>query len=293
MRLVSALLLWFSGHVPRNEEIVQCPKEASWFYERPDRESSWGPWSTRQEPLQKGQGWWSLFGTTEYYWLYNFQQEEVGWWIRCLVDSILRHYKRQKRNVHITRPSKQFEFCNYLLDKSLISQGYQSGFIGQCRPGGPVVPSSGQGGPGGQGGQGGRGDPVGQGGQGDLQGLSSPCSPAGQVSRVVKVVQVVQMAQVVRVVQVVHEDQMVRWSRLSISTGWSGWSGWSRLSRWSRWSALMICIKKINGSYSLNHQIIEKSWDVTPVTNWHTDWLTWESRAAFWTNQGWDGIFSL
>ena len=41
------------------------------------------------------------------------------------------------------------KFCNYLLDKSLISQGYHH----QGGPGGPCGPSSGQG-PGGQGGQG-------------------------------------------------------------------------------------------------------------------------------------------
>ena len=44
-----------------------------------------------------------------------------------------------------TRQSKQCHFCN-LLDKSLISQGYQSGLIGQI----------GTAGPGGQGGQGGQ-----------------------------------------------------------------------------------------------------------------------------------------
>ena len=49
----------------------------------------------------------------------------------------------------ITRPSKQCEFCNHLLDKSLSSQG---GLIGQSVPGGPGGTSSGQGGPGGQGG---------------------------------------------------------------------------------------------------------------------------------------------
>ena len=39
-----------------------------------------------------------------------------------------------------TRPSKQCEFCNHLLDKYFISQGYQSG------PASPGGPSSGQGG---------------------------------------------------------------------------------------------------------------------------------------------------
>ena len=61
------------------------------------------------------------------------------------------------------RPHKQCEFCYNILDKSLISEGFQGGLIGrQSGPAGPVGPggpSSGQGGPGGQ------GDPVGQGGQ--------------------------------------------------------------------------------------------------------------------------------
>ena len=52
-----------------------------------------------------------------------------------------------------TRPSKQYEFCNYLLDKSFISQGCQIGSIGQSGPGGP----GGVGSPGGPGGQGGPG----------------------------------------------------------------------------------------------------------------------------------------
>ena len=55
-----------------------------------------------------------------------------------------------------TRPSKQCEFCNYRLDKSLISQGCQSGSIGQSGPGGP----------GGQGRLGGPCDQGGRGGQG-------------------------------------------------------------------------------------------------------------------------------
>ena len=46
----------------------------------------------------------------------------------------------------MTRPSKQCEFCNYLLDKSLISQGCQSGSTGHSGPGG----ANGTGGPGGQ-----------------------------------------------------------------------------------------------------------------------------------------------
>ena len=49
-----------------------------------------------------------------------------------------------------TRLSKQCEFCNYLLDKSLITQGCQSGSICQSGPGGLVV----QGGPGYPGGPG-------------------------------------------------------------------------------------------------------------------------------------------
>ena len=51
-----------------------------------------------------------------------------------------------------TRPSKQYQFCNYPLDKSLISQTYQSGSISQSGP------SSGQGG---------------------LQGPGSPCGVGG------------------------------------------------------------------------------------------------------------------
>ena len=65
----------------------------------------------------------------------------------------------------------------------------------------------------------------------------------------------------------------LRWSRWS---GWSCWSSlsmcfrWSRWSRWSMWSALMMRIQKMYGFHGLNQQIIEKSWDVTPVTNTHT-----------------------
>ena len=49
-----------------------------------------------------------------------------------------------------TRPSKKCEFCNYLLDSSLINQDCQNGLIGQssrggagCQncPGGPGGPS--------------------------------------------------------------------------------------------------------------------------------------------------------
>ena len=58
-----------------------------------------------------------------------------------------------------------------------------------------------------------------------------------------------------------------------------GWSlvRWSRWSRWSGWLALMICIQKIYGFRCLNHQIIEESWDVTPVTNGRTDGRRTES----------------
>ena len=45
----------------------------------------------------------------------------------------------------------------------------------------------------------------------------------------------------------------------------------------------MICIQKIYGFDGLNHQIIEESWDVTPVTNggqtedgWRTDGGKWK-----------------
>ena len=61
--------------------------------------------------------------------------------------------------------SKQCEFCNYDRDKSLISQGCQSGSIAQGGPGGWsrwLV----QGGPDGSCGPYGPGDPSGQGGPG-------------------------------------------------------------------------------------------------------------------------------
>ena len=38
-----------------------------------------------------------------------------------------------------------------------------------------------------------------------------------------------------------------------------------RWKEWSGWPAWMICFQKICGFRALNHQIIEKSWDVTPV----------------------------
>ena len=47
--------------------------------------------------------------------------------------------------INQTKPSKQWEFCNYLLYKSVVSRGCQSGSIGQSGPGGPGLP----GGPGG------------------------------------------------------------------------------------------------------------------------------------------------
>ena len=65
-------------------------------------------------------------------------------------------------NLDQTRPSKQCECCNYLLDKSLISQGCLSGPAGPGPPGGQDGPGC-QCGPSGQGGKGGQCD---QGGQG-------------------------------------------------------------------------------------------------------------------------------
>ena len=46
----------------------------------------------------------------------------------------------------------------------------------------------------------------------------------------------------------------------------------------------MICIQKIYGFHGLNHQIIEESWDVTPVTNGRTDGgrRKVENSAVFW-----------
>ena len=74
--------------------------------------------------------------------------------------------KRPEKERETTRPSKQCKFCNYLHDKSLISQGCQSGSIG---PGG-------QGGPGFQCGQGGQG---GTDGLGDPGGPGCQCGPGG------------------------------------------------------------------------------------------------------------------
>ena len=46
----------------------------------------------------------------------------------------------------------------------------------------------------------------------------------------------------------------------------------------------MICIQKIYGFHGLNHQIIEESLDVTPVTDERTDGRKVENRAVFcWT----------
>ena len=51
-----------------------------------------------------------------------------------------------KREVHCThkilyptRPSKQCKFCDYLLDRPLISQDFQSGPIDQSSPAGPSI----------------------------------------------------------------------------------------------------------------------------------------------------------
>ena len=65
-----------------------------------------------------------------------------------------------------SRPSKQCEFCNYLLVKCFISQGCQSDLIGQNGPGSP----DGSGGPGGPGGPGGKSCQDGPGGPGGLGG---------------------------------------------------------------------------------------------------------------------------
>ena len=42
-------------------------------------------------------------------------------------------------------------------------------------------------------------------------------------------------------------------------------------SKWSNWLALMIRLQKIFGLYGVNYQIIEKSWDVKPVTEIQTE----------------------
>ena len=62
-----------------------------------------------------------------------------------------------------TRPNTQCEFCNYLLDYSLISQDCQSGLIGQSSRGGAGCPNC-PGGPGGRSGSSGSSGPSGQGG---------------------------------------------------------------------------------------------------------------------------------
>ena len=80
--------------------------------------------------------------------------------------------------INQTKPSKQGEFCNYLLYKSVVSRGCQSGSIGQSGPGAYVV-------------------------------------QVIQVAQVIQVVQVVHMVQVDQVVQVfqlilvVHVVQVV------------------------------------------------------------------------------------
>ena len=54
-------------------------------------------------------------------------------------------------------------------------------------------------------------------------------------------------------------------------------SGWSRWSRWSWWSRLLAyMIQKIYGVQGLNHQIIEKSLHVTPVTDRRTEDGKWK-----------------
>ena len=72
-----------------------------------------------------------------------------------------------------TRPSKQCEFCNYLLDKSSISQGCESGSTHHSGPGGQGGPD----GPGGPGGLGGLGGPAGLGEPG------GPCDIGGKICR--------------------------------------------------------------------------------------------------------------
>ena len=55
--------------------------------------------------------------------------------IRILIDLLHRAHNLHKEvkieNREKTRSSKQCEFCNYLLDNSLIIQGCQNGSIGQ------------------------------------------------------------------------------------------------------------------------------------------------------------------
>ena len=110
---------------------------------------------------------------------------------------------KYKYKIHETRPSKKCEFCNYLLDKSLISKSYQSGSIGQCGSAGPSSNSL-------------------------LRSFSLVLEQMKiqlqiswvEQSRVVKVVRVVRVVHLVRLFQVVQEVQF-KWSR------WSRWSKWS------------------------------------------------------------------
>ena len=44
----------------------------------------------------------------------------------------------------------------------------------------------------------------------------------------------------------------------------------------------MICIQKIYGFHGLNHKIIEKSRDVTPVTDGRANGRKVEKSAVFW-----------
>ena len=76
--------------------------------------------------------------------------------------------RKPEKERETTRSSKQCEFCNYVRDKSLISQGCQSGSISPDGQGGPGFQcgQSGQGGTGGLGDPGGRGCQCGPGGPG-------------------------------------------------------------------------------------------------------------------------------
>ena len=82
--------------------------------------------------------------------------------------SLLIFSPQVTRGTTKTRPRGQCKFCNYLLDISLVSKGYQIGSIGQSGPTGPA----GLGGP--SLGQGGHGGPVGQVGQGGPGGPGGP-----------------------------------------------------------------------------------------------------------------------
>ena len=134
------------------------------------------------------------------------------WWARTNTNTIKNtNIDTWKYNykIHKIGPSKQCEFCNYLLDKSLISKSYQSGSIGQCGSAGPSSNSL-------------------------LRSFSLVLEQMKtqlqlswvQQSRVVKVVRVVRVVHLVRLFQVVQEVQF----------RWSSWSRWSRWPGWSRWS---------------------------------------------------------